>query len=83
MQVRCRYAWTAKNFRYSFEADGKMLTSCGFRNLGYMRWDRQPSTMLPEANYLTERHEPYMVTRSCHLVSANASMDWENALPRL
>lgn len=51
-----------KNFRYSFEADGKMLTSCGFRNLGYMRWDRQPSTMLPEANYLTERHEPYMVT---------------------
>ena len=26
------------------------------------RWDRQPSTMLPEADYLTERHEPYMVT---------------------
>ena len=51
-----------KNFRYSFEADGKVLTTCGFRNLGYMRWDRQPSTMLPEANYLTERHEPYMVT---------------------
>ena len=51
-----------KNFRYSFEADGKVLTSCGFRNLGYMRWDRQPSTMFPEANYLTERHEPYMVT---------------------
>ena len=47
---------------YSFEADGKVLTSCGFRNLGYMRWDRQPSTMLPEDNYLTERHEPYMVT---------------------
>ena len=51
-----------KNFRYSFEADGKVLTACGFRNLGYMRWDRQPSTMLPEANYLTERYDPYMVT---------------------
>ena len=58
MQVRV----DRKNFRYSFEADGKVLTSCGFRNLGYMRWDRQPSTMFPEANYLTERHEPYMVT---------------------
>ena len=51
-----------KNFSYSFEADGRVLTTCGFRNLGYMRWDRQPSTMLPEDNYLTENHKPYMVT---------------------
>ena len=51
-----------RNFSYSFEADGKVLTTCGFRNLGYMRWDRQPSTMFPAGNYLTEDHKPYMMT---------------------
>ena len=51
-----------KNFSYSFEADGKVLTTCGFRNLGYMRWDRQPSTMFQADNYLTEDHRPYMMT---------------------
>lgn len=30
-----------KAFRYTFEKDGRILTSCGFRNLGYIRWDRQ------------------------------------------
>lgn len=47
---------------YRFEADGKVVTECGFRNLGYIRWDKQPSTMFPQENYLSERHEPYMVT---------------------
>lgn len=52
-----------KNFAYQFEADGAVITGCGFRNLGYIRWNRQPSTMLPEINYLDEtRCEPYMVT---------------------
>lgn len=50
-----------KQFGYSFEADGKVLTTCGFRNLGLMRWDRKPSTMLPAANYLTDDYEPYML----------------------
>lgn len=50
-----------KQFSYSFEADGKVLTSCNFRNLGLMRWDRKTSTMYPAANYLTERYEPYML----------------------
>lgn len=49
-------------FAYSFEADGRVLTTCGFRNLGYMRWDRRPSTMFPEDHYLTENHKPYMMT---------------------
>jgi alpha-D-xyloside xylohydrolase len=50
-------------FSYRFEANGKIITECGFRNLGYMRWNRQPSTMLPQANYLDEtRCEPYMLT---------------------
>ncbi len=50
-----------KPFGYSFEADGKVLTSCGFRNLGLMRWNRQPSTMFCAQNYLTEDYEPYMM----------------------
>ncbi len=50
-----------KPFSYSFEADGKVLTTCGLRNLGLMRWDRKPSTMLPAGNYLTEQYEPYMM----------------------
>lgn len=50
-----------QNFSYSFEADGKVLTTCGFRNLGRICWDRKPSTMFPEKNYLTEEGEPYMV----------------------
>lgn len=51
-----------KNFSYTFEAEGKLLTSCGFRNLGYMCWDRQPSTMFAEENYLSSRYQPYMMT---------------------
>ena len=34
----------------TFEAKGKVITSCGFRNLGYMRWDRKPSTMFCDEN---------------------------------
>ena len=36
-----------KDFEYRFEKDGRVITRCGFRNLGYMQWDREPSTMLP------------------------------------
>ena len=50
-----------KQFSYAFEADGKVLTSCNLRNLGLIRWDRQPSTMFGEANYLTEKYQPYMM----------------------
>lgn len=50
-----------KSFGYSFEADGKVLTSCGFRNLGLMRWNRQPSTMFCAPDYLTDDYEPYMM----------------------
>ena len=49
-------------FSYRFEADGTVLTSCGFRNLGLMRWNKGISTMLPAGNYLTEEYEPYMLT---------------------
>ncbi len=46
---------------YSFEANGKILTSCGFRNLGYIRANKQPSTMRAEAGYMVDLWEPYMV----------------------
>ena len=50
-----------KQFSYAFEADGKVLTSSNLRNLGLIRWDRQPSTMFGESNYLTEKYQPYMM----------------------
>ena len=49
-------------FAYTFEADGKVLTGSGFRNLSYIRWDRKQSTMLPAPNYMTEKYQPYMVS---------------------
>lgn len=52
---------TRKPFRYTFEADGKILTSCELRNLGLIRWDRKVSTMNPASNYLIEQYEPHMV----------------------
>ncbi len=47
---------------YCFKEKGRIITSCGFRNLGYMRWNYKPSTMLPEYNYLSDNYEPYMLT---------------------
>ncbi len=52
-----REAW-----EYSFESEGRVLTSCGFRNLGYMRVNKKPSTMFARDNYLTEDYTPYMLT---------------------
>lgn len=57
VQVRVK----KKQFSYSFEADGKVLTSGSLRNLGYIRWNKQPGTMLPGHNYMAETHEPYMM----------------------
>lgn len=50
-----------ENFSYSFEADGKVLTTCGFRNLGCILWDRQVRTQLPDKNYMVEDYKPYML----------------------
>lgn len=50
-----------EEFGYRFEAGGRVLTSCGFRNLGLMRWNRSVSTMRPSDRYLTEEYEPYML----------------------
>jgi alpha-D-xyloside xylohydrolase len=51
-----------KSGQYRFEAGGKTLTSCDFRNLGYIRQNYKPSTMLPEPkDYLADHYDPYMV----------------------
>lgn len=60
-----------KNFSYRFEADGRVLTSCGFRNLGYISWDRKPSTMFAEENYLSGDYKPYMMTELSLSVGEN------------
>lgn len=51
-----------EEWSYQFEAGGKVITSCGFRNLGYMRVGKEPSTMFARENYLSERFTPYMMT---------------------
>lgn len=51
-----------ENWEYRFEAGGKIITSCGFRNLGYMRMNKKPATMFARENYLAEDFEPYMMT---------------------
>jgi alpha-D-xyloside xylohydrolase len=48
-------------FSYTFETDGKILTSCNYRNLGCIRWDRSPETVLPGDSYLMEQYQPYML----------------------
>ncbi len=51
-----------KAWGYRFEAGGKILTSCGFRNLGYMRVGKKPATMFARDHYLAEDFTPYMLT---------------------
>lgn len=51
-----------EEWSYRFEAGGKVITSCGFRNLGYMRMGKEPSTMFAKNNYLSEWFTPYMMT---------------------
>ncbi len=51
-----------KQWGYSFEADGKILTTSGFRNTGYMRWNKRPSTMFQGDDYLIQNYDPYVMT---------------------
>ncbi|QTL98631.1 alpha-xylosidase [Iocasia frigidifontis] len=51
-----------KEWQYQFEVEGKVLTSCGFRNLAYMQYDRKDATRFPEDNYLLADYKPYMLT---------------------
>ena len=51
-----------KEFYISYKRSGKDMTSCGFKNVGYMRHDRKNSTKYPETNYLAEDYNPYIVS---------------------
>lgn len=48
---------------YQFEADGQVITRCGFRNAAYIRWDPKPASYGPDERYLSEKDcTPYMLT---------------------
>ena len=51
-----------EEFKITYMADGKVLTTCGFRNLGYMQYDRECLTKFPQENYMAARYTPYMST---------------------
>jgi alpha-D-xyloside xylohydrolase len=51
-----------ENFGFIFEADGKAFTGCGYRNLGYIQYDRKIPTKFPEENYMAAEYRPYMLT---------------------
>jgi len=46
---------------FHFEANGRLLTGSGFRNFGYMRWDKHPKTMFMQDNYMVDDYKPYML----------------------
>ena len=50
-----------EKWEYQFAAGGKVLTTSGFRNLGYMRRDKMPSSLGPNEDYLSADYTPYMV----------------------
>ena len=50
------------NFSYTFEAGGRVLTSSGFRNTGYMRWDAKPTTYKDDDRYFCQEYDAYMLT---------------------
>ncbi len=51
-----------KEFEIIFEANGERLTGIGFRNLGYMQYDRAVSSKFPGKDYMSANYDPYMVT---------------------
>lgn len=51
-----------KEWLLTYEKDGRLLTSCGFHNLGYAQYDRERATMFPQHHYMKADYQPYMVT---------------------
>lgn len=51
-----------KSWCYQFEADGRVLTTSGFRNLGYMRVDKVPTKLNMDLHYFGQDYQPYMVS---------------------
>ena len=40
---------------YTFESNGRVITGSGFRNTGYVLWDRPHASMRPDDRYLREK----------------------------
>lgn len=59
---KMRVCVSKQAFGYRFEAEGRVLTGCGFRNLGYMRYDRKPATMFSGKDYMRADYDPYVTT---------------------
>lgn len=51
-----------EHFLITYKADGKVLTTCGYRNLGYMQYDKKYQTKFPLENYMAADFTPYMAT---------------------
>ncbi len=51
-----------EEFKITYEADGQELTSIGFRNQGYMQYDKKIASKFPGEAYLRADYQPYMVT---------------------
>ena len=49
-----------KDWNIRFEADGRLLTSCGFRNLAYFRVNKQPAKLNMVPDYFAQDYAPYM-----------------------
>ncbi len=49
-----------KDWNVRFEADGRLLTSCGFRNLAYFRVNKQPTKLSMVPDYFAQDYAPYM-----------------------
>ncbi len=61
-EIRVRVDRRAFSYRFEEISTGRVLTSCGFRNLAYIQYDRERSTMLPFDNYMRESCDRYMLT---------------------
>ncbi len=46
----------------SFEANGRVLTGTNFRNIGYLRVNKEPSKLRMDPHYFEANYEPYMLT---------------------
>ena len=44
-----------------FEAKGRLLTSAGFRNIGYMRVNKKPTVYRMDPHYFEQNYDPYML----------------------
>ncbi|MFV0466700.1 MAG: alpha-xylosidase [Lachnospiraceae bacterium] len=50
-----------ENFGFYYEAEGQLLTSETYHNIGYMQYDRKHLSKFPGKDYMRAEYTPYMV----------------------